>query len=96
MTLKTFIGNGTQGLIYNIIQLAVDLMFAAAVFFFIWNVFLVITKSDQPEEVAKLKSKVAWGIVSIAIMASVWGLVALVLNSTGLNTTTPLIIKTGP
>lgn len=102
MTLKTFImgGVGTdgphQGIIGSIIQPVVELMFAAAVFFFLWNVFMVITKSDQPAELAKFKSKVGWGIVAIAAMASVWGLVALVLGSTGFDTTSTLNIRTGP
>jgi hypothetical protein len=102
MTLKTLILGGVgadgphQGVIGSIIQPAVELMFAAAVFFFLWNVFMAITRSDQPAELAKFKSKIGWGIVAIAVMASVWGLVALLLGSTGLDTTSILNIRTGP
>lgn len=98
MTLKEFIGDSAtgSGLIGTIIQPAVDLMFGAAVFFFLWNVFMMITKSDQPDEIAKFKSQAIWGLVAIAIMASVWGLIALVLGSTGLDTSTVIDIRTGP
>lgn len=102
MTLKTFISGGVgssgpqQGIIASLIQPAIGLMLAAAVFFFLWNVFNVIIKNDQPEELAKLKSKVIWGVVAIAIMLSVWGLVKVLVNSTGLDNTATLNIRTGP
>ena len=102
MTLKTLIIGGVgaegphQGIIGSIIQPAVELMFAAAVVFFLWNIFMAIIKSDQPAEREKFKSKVGWGIIAIAVMASVWGLVALVLGSTGLDTSSTLNIRTGP
>lgn len=102
MTLKTFIQGGIgadgpqQGIIGSVVQPIVGLMFAAAVLFFLWNVFMVITKGGQPDELVKFKSKVGWGILAIAVMASVWGLVALVLGSTGLDTGATLNIRTGP
>lgn len=96
MTLKTFIGGNGSGIISQLVQPAVGLMLAAAVFFFVWNVFNLVIKNDQPEELAKLKSNVVWGVIAIAVMASVWGLVALVTGSTGLVNTNPLIIRTGP
>lgn len=64
---------------------AIMLIFAAAVVFFMWNILGVIRKSDQPEELAKLKSKVVWGIVAIAVMASMWGLVSFITNSVQLD-----------
>lgn len=98
MTLKTFIsGDATHtGLIAQIVQPLIGLMFAAAIFFFIWNVFKVVTQSNKPDELAELKSRVVWGLVAIAAMASVWGLVALFLGSTGLDTGAVINVRTGP
>lgn len=99
MTLKTLItggGSATSGIISQVVQPLVALVFAAAVFFFIWNVFMVITKSDQPEELANLKSRVVWGVVAIGVMASVWGLVRIVISSTGLNPGSVINVRTGP
>lgn len=102
MTLKTFISGGAssvgpqQGIINALVQPAIGLMLAAAVFFFLWNVFNVIIKNDQPEELAKLKSKVIWGVVAIAAMLSVWGLVRVLVSSTGLDNTATINIRTGP
>lgn len=93
MTLKTFIIGGVgadgphQGIIGSIIQPAVELMFAAAVVFFLWNMMGVIRKSDQPEELAKMKEKAIWGVVAIAVMVSMWGLVNFFTGSLNLNTT---------
>lgn len=97
MTLKTFIiGDATHtGLIAQIVEPVIGLMLAAAIFFFIWNVFKVITQSNKPDELAQLKSRVIWGLVAIAAMASVWGLVNLILGSTGLNTGAVIDIRTG-
>lgn len=91
MTLNTFV----SGLISDLVQPVVGLMLAGAIFFLIWNVFKVITQSNKPDELAQLKSRVIWGLVAITVMASVWGLVALILGSTGLDTTTEIIINTG-
>lgn len=102
MTLKTFISGGAgpsgpeQGIISSLVQPVIGLMLAAAVFFFLWNVFNVIIKNDQPEELAKLKSKVIWGLVAITAMLSVWGLVRVLVSSTGLDNTATINIRTGP
>lgn len=101
MTLKTFIQGvpndaAHPGIIAYFVQPAIELMFAGAVFFFLWNVFNLITKATQDEERAKFKSQIAWGLVAIAVMASMWGLVTLVLNSTGLDNSKTINIRTGP
>ncbi|MBI5400923.1 MAG: hypothetical protein HZB12_02320 [Candidatus Yonathbacteria bacterium] len=98
MDLKTFIsGDATHtGIISSLVQPAIELMVAAAVFFFLWNVFKLITKASQDEERAKFKSQVMWGVVAIAVMVLVWGLVGLLLNSTGLDTGATINIRTGP
>lgn len=102
MDLKTFISGGAgsvgphQGIIGSLLNPVIGLMVAAAVFFFIWNVFNVILKNDQPEELAKFKSKVIWGVVAIATMLSVWGLVRVLVKSTGLDNTATINIRTGP
>lgn len=96
MTLSTFIsGDGdVPGILAQIVQPVIGLIFAFAVFFFLWNVFLIISKSDQSEEREKLKSRVVWGIVAMAVMISVWGLVLAVLRSTGLEKDPMIEIRT--
>lgn len=67
-----------------------SLFLGAAVVFFLWNIMGIIRKSDQPEELAKMKERVIWGVVAIAVMVSVWGLVNFFTGSLKLDTTTPL------
>jgi uncharacterized membrane protein len=57
------------------------LFIAAAIVFFLWNIFKLIAKADQAEERAKFKSQAVWGIVAIAVMLSIWGLVNFVTDS---------------
>lgn len=85
-----------KGIIEQLVQPAVELMFVAAVLFFLWNVFKLIKNADQEEERAKFKAQITWGLVAIAVMASVWGLVSVLLGSTGLDTTATINVRTGP
>lgn len=98
MDLKTFIsGDATAthpGILSQIVQPIIGLIFTLAIFFFLWNVFLIVTKSDQAEEREKLKSRVVWGLVAIVVMLSVWGLVRVVLRSSGLERNPDIIIRT--
>lgn len=69
----------------TLVRPAVDLILAAAVVFFLWNIMQVIRKSDQPDELEKFKSKAVWGIVAIAVMFSMWGLVNFLTSSARLS-----------
>jgi len=62
-------------LIDTLITPLFSIFLGAAVVFFLWNMMGVIQKNDQPEELAKMKEKAIWGIVAIAVMVSMWGLV---------------------
>ena len=69
-----------------------SLFLGAAVVFFLWNMMGVIQKNDQPEELAKMKEKAIWGIIAIAVMVSMWGLVNFFAGSLRL-TNTPLDLE---
>lgn len=84
-----------QYLISSIITPLFGLFLGAAVVFFLWNIFGVISKSDQPEELANFKSKAVWGVVAIAVMVSMWGLVNFITGSLQLNTSSNIEIRTG-
>jgi succinate dehydrogenase/fumarate reductase cytochrome b subunit len=66
-------------------QLVVFLI-ALAVVWFIWNV-IRYTMSDNEESKEKARSQMIWGIVAIAVIVSVWGLVGILQNIFGVNTT---------
>jgi hypothetical protein len=72
-------------IIIRFISPATTLILAAAVVFFLWNIFQVIRNSDNPKELETFKTKAVWGIVAIAVMVSMWGLVNFVLSSARLD-----------
>jgi uncharacterized membrane protein YidH (DUF202 family) len=51
-------------------------LFGLAVVWFIWNV-IRYSMSDSDEGREKAKSQMIWGIIAIAVIVSVWGIVAL-------------------
>lgn len=51
------------------------IILSLAVVFFLWNIFQIIVHSGEAKERAKLKSQATWGIIAIAVMVSLWGLV---------------------
>lgn len=83
-------------LIGGLVKPLFGLFLGAAVVFFLWNIFGIIRKSDQPEELANLKARAVWGVVAIAVMVSMWGLVNFITSSLQLDTSTNIEIRTGP
>ena len=65
-------------------QLVVFLI-ALAVVWFIWNV-IRYTMSEDSEKKDAAKSQMIWGIIAIAVIVSIWGLVSLLQNIFGVNT----------
>jgi nicotinamide riboside transporter PnuC len=66
-------------------QLVVFLI-ALAVVWFIWNV-IKYAMSNEEDGKEKAKNQMIWGIIAIAVIVSVWGLVAILQNIFGVNTT---------
>ena len=70
-----------------------NIILSAAIVFFLWNIMQVIRKSDDPKELEKFKTKAVWGIVAIAVMVSMWGLVNFITKSARLDNS-PIVIPT--
>ena len=63
----------------------VVLLIALAVVWFIWNV-IKYTMSDDEEGKGKAKSQMIWGVIAIAVIVSIWGLVAILQGVFGVGT----------
>ena len=73
--------------ITNIINNSViPLIFAIATAFFVWGVVQFVINSDEEAKKEKGKQFMFWGIIALAVMISVWGLVAILGSTFGLNT----------
>jgi uncharacterized membrane protein YidH (DUF202 family) len=64
-------------------SLAVTLI-ACAVAVFVWGMVVFIAKAGDEKARTEGKRRMVWGIVSIFVIVSLWGLVALIQSITGL------------
>ena len=62
----------------NILEPLIMLIFALGVGYFLFGVMKFVLNQDNEEAQEEGKKHMLWGIVGIAIMASVWGILALV------------------
>lgn len=69
-------------------NLAIEMMLAAAIAWVIWSAFKFVLSAGDEEKRAEGRSGIIYGVIGIAVMVSVWGLVSLVTGSTGLTGTT--------
>jgi uncharacterized membrane protein YidH (DUF202 family) len=58
----------------SVLRILVTFLISLAVVWFIWNVIRYVMSQDE-EGKGKAKSQMIWGIVAIAVMVSVWGVV---------------------
>ncbi len=65
-----------------LINAALPIIISLAVVWFVYNVFRYMIASEE-EDKGKAKEQMIWGIVSIAVMVSVWGLVGILTNTFG-------------
>lgn len=67
----------------------ITILIAFAVIYIIWNIIMFIVKADDPEG-RKLKGQaILWGIVGLAVILSIWGLVAILRGTFRLDNNAP-------
>lgn len=64
-------------IISDFITPSITVIFSLAIVYFLWNIAEVIRKSGDPKELATLKDKAFWGIITIFVMGSLWGLIKI-------------------
>ena len=62
---------------------AVPIIFGIAILIFLWGGVRFMRANEKDRE--ELRQFFLWGIIALAVMASVWGLVNFVTNSFGFN-----------
>ena len=65
----------------HIINPAILLVFTAGFFLFVWGLVQFIMNLDKGEENKEGKQHMLWGIVGMFVMASVYGIIALLDNT---------------
>lgn len=80
-----------QHLLYYVLCIintsVIPLIFALALVSFIWGVVQFVINGDDEAKKTKGKNFMIWGIIALAVMISVWGLVRIVGNTFGVNAT---------
>jgi hypothetical protein len=76
-------------LINTFIKPATAVILGLAVVYFLWNIAEGIRTGDNPEKRSEMKIRAAWGIVAIAVMVSLWGLVSILLNTFDIDSGAP-------
>lgn len=80
----------------QLLSTAVGLILAAAVVYFLWSVFKFVTSAGDEEARAKGQQGIIWGLIGIAVMVSIYGLVNFFTASTGLGGQAPLNVPSLP
>ena len=80
-----FAGTGINGLFtasMDLLNNIVLFLISLAIVWFIWNV-IKYTMTEQDGGKEKAKGQMIWGIVAIAVIVSIWGVVAILQNIFG-------------
>jgi len=67
-----------------ILKLLIPMAFAVAIIYFFWGVAKYIGKAGDPKAAAEGKSIMIYGVIAIAVMASIYGIVAYLQNTVGI------------
>jgi hypothetical protein len=71
--------------IRNILNTILPIIIALAVVYFIWGIFQYVVSGDE-EKRKEGQQKIIYGVVGLFVMISVWGLVNILVNTFGLDT----------
>lgn len=89
-------GAGLQGVlttVSSLVNMVVPIILTLAIIYFMWGLLQYLTKAG--EEQAKARDQMIWGIVAIAVMVSIWGLVGILQSTFGIEgQNTPLVPAT--
>ena len=80
----------------GIVAQLIPIMFALAIIYFFWGLIKYIRAAGDPKAAAEGRSIMIWGVIAIAVMISIYGLVAWLQSSFGVGTQTQLPLPTVP
>lgn len=67
------------------LKLAAGLIISLAVVYFLWNVFGFVMSAGDQEARAEKQKGIIYGVIGIAVMVSIWGLVTFLTQSARLD-----------
>ncbi len=73
----------------TIIQFIIPFLFTLATAGFIWGIIQFFLNPDNEEKRKKGKTYMIWGLITLFVMVSMWGLVGVLSNTFGIKTLIP-------
>ena len=92
------LGNTIQGLLCKISELlnaVLPVLIALGVVYFVWGVVQFVISDDEEAKTAG-RNRIVFGVIGLAVIIGVWGLVNLVRNTFGLNNQQNITLPTVP
>jgi len=71
----------------GVLDSLIPVIFGIGIIYFFWGVVKYIRAAGDPKAAAEGKSIMIYGIIGLAVMASVYGLINFLTDSAGLNNT---------
>jgi len=79
----------------QILNSIVPILIALAVVYFVWGVVSFVIASDEEAKTTG-RNRIIFGIIGLAVIIGMWGLVNVLRNTFGLNNTTNITLPTIP
>jgi ABC-type thiamin/hydroxymethylpyrimidine transport system permease subunit len=70
--------------INQLLTIVVPILIALAVVYFIWGVITYVLSSDE-EAKTQGRNRIIYGIIGLAVIVAVWGLVKILTNTFGVS-----------
>lgn len=80
----------------QIIAKLIPIMFALAIIYFFWGVTQYIRGAGDPKKASEGKSIMIYGIIGLAVMASLYGIIFWLQSTLGIETVTTITLPTVP
>lgn len=77
--------------IISLLQKVVLIVFTLAVIMFGWGIVKLIAAAGNPQEIKNAKSIILWGVIGMAVLASIAGIIAYFQNFFLISTANPTI-----
>ena len=87
LALAQSVGNLPQFVtnVKNLVNLIIPVFFGVAVIYFFWGLVQYLRAGGDPKAQEQGKSHMLWGIIALAVMVSVYGLINWLVTLSGVN-----------
>ena len=72
----------------ELLSAVIPVLIALGVVYFVWGVVMYVI-ADSEEAKSKGKNSMIYGVIGLAVIVGLWGLVGIVINTFGINDSAP-------